>query len=88
MSDIETFEEFCNNNNCSTCRFKKIAIEMGCSNCEKHFMKEHDAKVRADAIDEFSKWLFEKNYITTDNWDMWHLDREDIVEEFLKEQKK
>lgn len=43
---------------------------------------------RADAIDEFSKWLFRKEYITTDNWEMWHLDREDIVKEFLEEQLK
>ena len=52
MNDIETFREFCKNNTCSICRFKEIAIDTGCSNCEKHFMKEHDAQIRADAIDE------------------------------------
>lgn len=55
MSEIETFSDFCNNNLCDTCRFKKIAIDEGCSNCEKLFMREHDKQIRADAIDEFDR---------------------------------
>lgn len=52
MSEIETFSDFCNNNLCDTCRFKKIAIDEGCSNCEKLFMREHDKQIRAEVIDE------------------------------------
>ena len=84
MSDIETFEEFCNNNNCSTCRFKKIAIESGCSNCEKHFMKEHDAQIRAEAIDDFLRNIISCCHVVG------RCDFDDLItiSKQLKEQKK
>lgn len=91
MNDIETFKEFCKNNTCSICRFKEIAIDTGCSNCEKHFMKEHDAQIRADAIEEYRKEMhdmIEGNEEFTD-WQKYEiLECNELVAEQLKEQNK
>lgn len=45
----EVFSEFCDARKCDTCKY----MESSGYDCEYKWLAEHDAKVRAEAIDEF-----------------------------------
>lgn len=55
----EVFSEFCDARRCDTCMYGAL---YGGYECEQKWLAEHDAKVRAEVLEEYRKWVIDQPF--------------------------